>query len=38
VRINRPKRFLDTMNGIYFENDDILQICLSDKPIVREVS
>ena len=26
------------MKSIYFENDDILQICVSDKPIVREVS
>lgn len=24
--------------SIYFENDDILQIRMSDKPIVREVS
>ena len=26
------------MKSIYFEDDDILQICVSDKPIVREVS
>ena len=26
------------MKSIYFENDDILQIRLSDKPITREVS
>jgi hypothetical protein len=26
------------MKCIYFENDDILQIRVSDKPIVREVS
>ena len=26
------------MKTIYFENDDILQIRVSDKPIVREVS
>ena len=26
------------MKTIYFETDDILQICVSDKPIVREVS
>lgn len=26
------------MKSIYFEDDDILQIRLSDKPIVREVS
>ena len=26
------------MKSIYFENDDILQICVSDRPIVREVS
>ena len=26
------------MNSIYFENDDILQIRVSNKPIVREVS
>lgn len=26
------------MKTTYFETDDILQICLSDKPIVREVS
>ena len=26
------------MKSIYFENDDILQIRMSDKPIVREVS
>lgn len=26
------------MKSIYFENDDILQICVSDKAIVREVS
>ena len=26
------------MKGIYFENDDILQISVSDKPIVRETS
>ena len=26
------------MKSIYFENDDILQIHLSDKPIVRELS
>ncbi len=26
------------MKSIYFENDDILQIRVSDKPIVREVS
>ena len=26
------------MNSIYFENDDILQIRISDKPVVREVS
>ncbi|MEP6589474.1 MAG: DUF2283 domain-containing protein [Polaromonas sp.] len=26
------------MKSIYFENDDILQIRISDKPIVREVS
>ena len=26
------------MKSIYFENDDILQISMSDKPIVREVS
>jgi uncharacterized protein YuzE len=26
------------MKSIYFEDDDILQISLSDKPIVREVS
>jgi len=27
-----------SMKSIYFENDDILQIRMSDKPIVREVS
>lgn len=26
------------MKSIYFENDNILQIRMSDKPIVREVS
>ena len=26
------------MKSIYFESDDILQIRVSDKPIVREVS
>ena len=26
------------MKGRYFENDDMLQIRMSDKPIVREVS
>ena len=26
------------MKSTYFENDDILQICVSDKPITREVS
>ncbi len=26
------------MKSIYFENDDILQIRISDKPIAREVS
>lgn len=26
------------MKSIYFESDDILQIRMSDKPIVREVS
>jgi Protein of unknown function (DUF2283) len=26
------------MKSIYFENDDILQICVSEKQIVREVS
>ena len=26
------------MKSIYFENDDILQIRVSDKPITREVS
>jgi Protein of unknown function (DUF2283) len=26
------------MKSIYFENDDILQIRVSDKPIVREIS
>ena len=26
------------MKSTYFENDDILQIRVSDKPIVREVS
>ena len=26
------------MKSIYFENDDILQIRVSDKPIMREVS
>ena len=26
------------MKSMYFENDDILQIRMSDKPIVREVS
>jgi hypothetical protein len=26
------------MKSIYFEDDDILQIRVSDKPIVREVS
>ena len=26
------------MKSIYFENDDILQIRVSDKPIIREVS
>jgi hypothetical protein len=26
------------MKSIYFEKDDILQIRVSDKPIVREVS
>ena len=26
------------MKSLYFENDDILQIRVSDKPIVREVS
>lgn len=26
------------MKGIYFENDDILQIRVTDKPITREVS
>ena len=26
------------IKGIYFENDDILQIRMSNKPIVREVS
>ena len=26
------------MKMIYFEDDDILQICVSDKPISREVS
>ena len=26
------------MKSIYFENDDILQIRVSDKPIVRELS
>ena len=26
------------MKSIYFENDDILQIRVSDKPIVREFS
>ena len=26
------------MKSIYFESDDILQILVSDKPIVREVS
>ena len=26
------------MKSIYFENDDILQIRVSDKPIVREAS
>lgn len=26
------------MKSIYFEDDDILQISLSDKPIVREVT
>ncbi|PIW07186.1 MAG: hypothetical protein COW39_14290 [Comamonadaceae bacterium CG17_big_fil_post_rev_8_21_14_2_50_60_13] len=26
------------MKSIYFEQDDILQIRMSDKPIVREVS
>ena len=26
------------MKSFYFENDDILQIRVSDKPIVREVS
>jgi len=26
------------MKSIYFENDDILQIRMSDKPITREVS
>ena len=26
------------MKSIYFENDDILQICVSNKPITREVS
>jgi hypothetical protein len=26
------------MKSIYFENDDTLQIRVSDKPIVREVS
>ena len=26
------------MKSIYFENDDILQIRMSEKPIVREVS
>lgn len=26
------------MKSIYFENDDILQIRVSDKPIVREES
>ena len=26
------------MKSIYFENDDILQIRVSEKPIVREVS
>lgn len=26
------------MKSIYFENDDILQICVSHKPIAHEVS
>ena len=26
------------MKSIYFENDDILQVRVADKPIVREVS
>jgi Protein of unknown function (DUF2283) len=26
------------MKSIYFENDDILQIRVSDKPIMREIS
>ena len=26
------------MKSIYFENDDILQIRISDKPIMREIS
>ena len=26
------------MKSIYFENDDTLQICVSNKPITREVS
>ena len=26
------------MKSIYFENDDILQIRMADKPIVREIS
>ena len=26
------------MKSIYFENDDILQIRVSDKPVVREIS
>ena len=26
------------MKSIYFENDDILQICVSERQIVREVS
>ena len=34
VRISRSERSLGSMKSIYFENDDILQIRVSDKPIV----
>ena len=35
---HHPPLAAPTMKSIYFENDDILQICLSEKKIVREVS
>ena len=36
--VRNPATWSVILNSIYFENDDILQICVSEKQMVRKVS